>query len=561
VRLGSLLVAGEAPARIVVALIATALVCSPGGAADTSAFADDPFPEFDSIRGHVDFWKRVWSEWSMGQVAVHDLEDPRLVYEVRELPGPIEERYSKEQSDFVERLRESWEQRLEQLEQRVVTGAALTDDEKALVLLIGSTSGSDRLEGAHERVRTQRGLRERFRRGVEISHRYHALFRAIFLERGLPEDLAYLPHVESSYQARARSSAGAVGIWQFTRGTGRRYMTVTASLDERLDPIAAARGAARYLEDAYTQLGNWPIALTAYNHGVAGMLAAVERCGPDYERVFLEYDGKLFGFASKNFYAEFLAAREVARDAERYFPEGLRPEPAFDLESIRLEHRVSPARIAGVYGLGLDELAELNPAWTNRAVRSGQVLPAGSTVWLPTGTLAGLAAAGGQPDLSPVEGIVTQTTYAVRRGDTLSGIAWAHGMRLDDLRVLNGMAEGSSLIRVGQQLVVEAPTDLSVHVVRRGDTLSGIAHRYGVSTNLLREINDIPAGSSLIRVGQRLAVPAADGGAVHVVRSGETLSLIAARYGVRLMDLLAVNGLSLRSLIHPGQAIRIPHGG
>ena len=140
-------------------------------------------------------------------------------------------------------------------------------------------------------------------------------------------ELAYLPHVESSFQARARSSAGAVGIWQFTRGTGRKYLKITSAIDERLDPIAAAHGAAQYLADAYEELASWPIALTAYNHGVGGMAKAVKDHGADYEQIFNEYEGRRFGFASKNFYSEFLAARAIARDPERYFPEG------FDAES------------------------------------------------------------------------------------------------------------------------------------------------------------------------------------------------------------------------------------
>jgi membrane-bound lytic murein transglycosylase D len=176
-----------------------------------------------------------------------------------------------------------------------------------------------RLAGAAERVRSQRGLRERFRRGLEISARYEQHFRRIFRDAGLPEDLAYLPHVESSFQAAAKSSAGAVGIWQFTRAAAERYMTVNEIVDERLDPIAATRGAARYLRDAYNRLGSWPLALTSYNHGVNGMQRAKNLYGGDLVRIIADYDHPQFGFASRNFYTEFLAARDIARQPERYF--------------------------------------------------------------------------------------------------------------------------------------------------------------------------------------------------------------------------------------------------
>jgi len=466
----------------------------------------EPFPEYEAIRPNVEFWKMVWAEWSQGQVAVHDLDYPAIVYEVANLPGPIEERYSERQIDFVEQLLESWQKRLRRLSVKALSGASLSDAEKALVLDITTHAGTDALADAHERVRTQRGLRERFRRGLEISHRYDAEFREIFRQAGLPEDLAYLPHVESSFQAAARSSAGAVGIWQFTRGTGRRFLTVTAALDERLDPIAAARGAARYVAAAYAELDDWPLALTSYNHGLSGMLEAVAHHGRDYEAVYLEYEGRLFGFASRNFYAEFLAAREIARDPRPYFPEGFQPEPVFDHESFALEHRSTAARIAAAFDLPLDEVVALNPAWTSAAVRHGLALPGSTTVWLPAGTLERLARNGKTPDLTPLDGSDAVLTYRVRRGDTLSRIAWSHGMRLGELRDLNGFGPNQSMIRVGQKLQVFSPGDPTVYVVQRGDTLSGIA----------------------------------------------------VRYSVRLADLLALNSLSLRSLIHPGQALRVP---
>jgi len=457
---------------------------------------DDPFPSYEAIRGNVEFWKNVWAEWGMGQVAIHHQDVPAIVYEVVDLPGQIRESYTKDQLDLIQELREGWEDRLRDLARRVRSGASLSDGDKAIVLQITTNVGTNALDDAHRRVRSQRGLRERFRRGLEISRRYDAEFRRIFREAGLPEDLAYLPHVESSFQARARSSAGAVGIWQFTRGTGKRYMSITSAIDERLDPVAAAEGAARYLRDAYDELGSWPVALTSYNHGVGGMMRAVVRFGPNYERIFLEYDGRRFGFASKNFYAEFLAAREIAREADRYFPEGLRDEPRFDLDRVELDHRTTPAAIARAYRIGLDDLATLNPGWSSRAVRNGLSLPRDTTVWMPPGTVARFSAAGGLPE---VEAIDNQGLYVVRRGDTLSGIAHTHGMTLGELRQLNGIGRRQDSIRTGQKLRVHVSGDPATHVVRRGDTLSGIASRYGMTTNSLRRLNSIPYGSSLIR--------------------------------------------------------------
>lgn len=277
------------------------------------------FEEFEEPAGlapQVAFWRNVYAVWSQAEVAIHDDRYLDVIYEVIEIPGVVGDSLSAEQKDWLKMRRDDWKFRLGELESKVAGGQALDRGDRELLTVLGDRN---RLAGAADRVRSQRGLRERFRRGLEISRRYDAQFRRIFRDAGLPEDLAYLPHVESSFQASAKSSAGAVGIWQFTRAAAQRYMTVNEFVDERLDPIAATRGAARYLRDAYERLGSWPLALTSYNHGVNGMRRAKELLGDDLVRIIQEYDHPLFGFASRNFYAEFLAARQIARQPERYF--------------------------------------------------------------------------------------------------------------------------------------------------------------------------------------------------------------------------------------------------
>jgi len=376
-------------------LLASVLAIAPWGfLAAATASADEPFPCPDSMREGVEFWKSVWTRWTLEQVVLHDMEHPSIVYEVFDLPPPAGEVYTDEQREYVKGRREALQARLAAIELKVAAAEPLADDEKALVLSITAAAGSDGLAGASQRVRSQRGLRERFRRGLEISGRYHDAFVAVFREAGLPEGLADLPHVESSFQAAARSSAGAVGVWQFTRGAARKFMLLTPGLDERLDPVAAARGAARYLKAAYEQLGSWPLAITSYNHGIEGMRAARDRFGVDFEKILDAYDGRTFGFASKNFYKEFLAAREVAMNHAEYFPEGLVPEAPLAHDRVRIEKPTPAGGVAARYGVPLNRLAAINPAWTARALRGSSPLPAGTEVWLPTGTLARLASTG-----------------------------------------------------------------------------------------------------------------------------------------------------------------------
>ena len=148
---------------------------------------------------------------------------------------------------------------------------------------------------------------DRFREGLIRSGAYVDQIKEIFRSYGLPSDLAYLPHVESSFNPKAYSKFGAAGLWQFMRSTGKRFLEIDYTLDERRDPIRASHAAARLLKENYKALGTWPMAITAYNHGLAGMMRATRSKG-NYEAIFKQYRSRLFKFASRNFYSEFLAA-------------------------------------------------------------------------------------------------------------------------------------------------------------------------------------------------------------------------------------------------------------
>ena len=521
----------------------------------------DPFPVFEPIRPNVEFWQRVFGECRLNQIVVHDRRHPNVVFEVVPLPGEIKTVLSREQKKFIDDLTDEWSRRLRSLERKALGGVELDEDEKRWALQLTTQGGTDAIKDADDFVRTQRGLRERFLRGLEISYRYDGKIREEFRKRGLPEDLAYLPHVESSFQYAARSSAGAVGAWQFTRGTGRLYMPITSAFDARLDPLAAAGAAAEYLGDSFEKLQSWPLALTAYNHGVAGMGRARDKHG-DYQQVFLNYKGKRFGFASRNFYSEFLAARELASNADKYFGDSFTPEPAHDLDSTILEGRSTPNRLAGAFEVPLDDLVTLNPAWTRRAIRDGLALPKGVVVWLPRGTHDRLAAAGKKPDYTLAGWIDAGGHYVVQPGDTLSVISATYGVSVNRLRELNGMSGRDSLIRVGQQLTLGEVQGSGVHVVKRGESLSTIARSYRIPIASLRQLNGLAPNENLIVVGQKLRVTGeyrkVPDDRVHVVRRGDTLGRIAGVYGVRLGTLLRHNGLSEKSVILPGQKIRIP---
>jgi membrane-bound lytic murein transglycosylase D len=417
------------------------------------------FPSAPLIDAQAAFWTHVYGRWSLSQVALHDRQCPSLVYEVVDLPGAAGEAYTPQQKAFVEDVRLGWEARLADVEAKVASSRPLSDGEKSLALTVSEACGTDGLTGASTRVRSQRGMRERFRRGLAVSARYEDRFRTIFREAGLPEDLALLPHVESSFQHTARSSAGAVGVWQFTRATGRKFLRVTAAVDERLDPVASARGAARYLSQAHDLLGSWPLALTSYNHGMAGMARARARFGDDFESIVRHYDAPTFGFASKNFYAEFLAAREVATNPQVYFPEGVAFEEPLTADDVPLPRSMTIHQVQSRYGVDRATLRRLNPAWSARAASGRIPLPAGHRVWLPDGTLSARRTAP-EPQREPTTVARSRPAseasryHRVKAGDTLWSVAKRYGLEVSELRRMNGISPKASRIRPGQRLRV-----------------------------------------------------------------------------------------------------------
>jgi membrane-bound lytic murein transglycosylase D len=284
-------------------------------------FYSGAFQKPGELEPAIEFWRKTYTVWHRSEVAFHDDRYLDVIYEVMVLPGGVDESLTSEQKEMVKQRRDFWKAQLFALESKLRYNVPLNVNDRQLISKLERSGRqfNSVLNGAAERVRSQRGTRERFKRGLEISRRYDQQFRKIFREAGLPEDLAYLPHVESSFQPAAKSSAGAVGMWQFTKGAAKTFIPAGDRVDKRLDPFASAIGAARYLSYAYRKLGDWPAAITSYNHGIGGMKRAQNQVGRDFVRIVKTYDGPAFGFASRNYYAQFLAAREIASNPMRYF--------------------------------------------------------------------------------------------------------------------------------------------------------------------------------------------------------------------------------------------------
>lgn len=352
----------------------------------TQLTAESVFPKPAKIEPMVEFWKKVYSKWDLDTVVIHDNRYLEMIYEEVKLPQTPIDGYTLESKALIKSRFSDIESRMFELDKKLAAGLELNAYEKDIVARLKKIDGQKALVNIGERVRYQRGMSSRYKAGLENSYAYLPYFKAIFKNAGLPEDLAYLPHVETSFVNHARSKVGAAGMWQFMPSTGREYLPMNKIVDGRLDPIIAAKGASEYLKAAHDHLNSWPLAITSYNHGVGGMAKAKLNYGHNFDKVIWEYDGSRFGFASRNFYTSFLAAREIANQPNLYFSHYLPAKP-LHVEAIRLTSATNPRDVARYFNISYYQLASINPSWLPSAETKAGLLPAGMQVWLPKNTL------------------------------------------------------------------------------------------------------------------------------------------------------------------------------
>ncbi|RYF02785.1 MAG: lytic transglycosylase domain-containing protein [Deltaproteobacteria bacterium] len=182
-----------------------------------------------------------------------------------------------------------------------------------------ATLAAQRLRGAALRLRSQQGVADEFRRGLRRSAPQLRQIEGVLRRAGVPEEVAALPLVESMYNSRAQSAVGAVGIWQLMPKVAKELgLRVQRGHDERRDNLRATRAAAKLLRRNFRLLHSWPLAITAYNHGAYGVQKATQDCGSDDLAYLIDHYKKTsWGFSSKNFYAEFLAAQALVHPAAR----------------------------------------------------------------------------------------------------------------------------------------------------------------------------------------------------------------------------------------------------
>jgi membrane-bound lytic murein transglycosylase D len=410
------------------------------------ASAQEVFPRPPEITDAVAFWTRVYTEVSSNGGFLHDPENLAVVYEKLDFG---DQDSSRQRQRLRDRAAENYRTILRKLGQED-RGSLSGEEARVLALWPAGTSRAE-FRRAAEDIRFQLGQADRFRAGLVRSGRWRAHIDEVLAEVGVPPELAVLPHVESSYDPTAYSRVGAAGMWQFTRSTGVRYMRIDHIVDQRRDPYMSTEAAARLLKDNFDVLGTWPLAITAYNHGQAGMRRAVEVEGTNnIGEIIKDYDGRLFGFASRNFYPAFLAALDVDRSAERYFP-GVTRDAFVETTVIVLPDFVDAAPLANSLDLPLDELRSFNPALTDTVWAGDKYIPRGFEVRMPGSGREPAALIAAIPANARFAAQRPDLTHRVVSGDTLSEIADQYGISLSALIRANSL-DNNNMIRIGQQL-------------------------------------------------------------------------------------------------------------
>lgn len=455
----------------------------PSGAALAAA---RDFPVYPCIKANVAFWEDIYSRYTTSQAVLHDSGDLSRVYGVVQLldrGAPGATRLNEARTKLAK-------ERIAAALDRLAAGhAPRTDEERRIARMFAGKSAAAYAR-AKENLRSQLGQKDSFEAGVIRSGRYLPYIRQVLAARGLPAELAYLPHVESSFNPRAGSKAGAYGLWQFTRGTGQDYLTINSLVDERFDPFASSRAAAQFLQENYEVLGTWPLALTAYNYGRAGMQRALETHG-SYEAIFQDYAQGYFKFASRNFYSEFLAAVRVAQRLEKT----LEMETPMWVRGYRLTEETSIEGLCAKHKLSREDFVRLNPALQAPVLEGKRKAPVNYLVRLPG--VAGLQTPAKQTVAAAREPAVTErpTTTVVPAARRAPPVRQGLGN-------MGSMTESS--VHAG---VMSAPRIEYFHyTVVPGDTLSGIAARFGASKEHILRANG-KGPDNPVRVGDRLRIP------------------------------------------------------
>ena len=414
--------------------------------------------------------------------------------------------------------------------------------------------------------------------GLWRSGRYLDMVRAIFKEEGLPQDLAYVALIESSFKSHAYSRAHAMGMWQCLSGTGRRYnLRSDWWVDERCDPEKATHAAAGYFKDLYSMFGDWYLAMAAYNAGERTIENALKRTG---KASFWDLaDSRYLRTETKNYVPAILAGMLIAKNQEKYGFD-IQPDSPIDFEVVNIPATTDLRLIAECADTTLADLQDLNPELRRLTTPKGT---SNYALLLPRGQSETFAE---NFERIPGDKRVTWRLRTVQNGDTLTKIAGLYGTNVNTILQANSLqkealAVGAKLIiPMGPKLLAQAnssphgyrqqstPTTVGgAYTVHSGDTIFSIARSFDISPSELMERNRLR--STVLHPGDKLSVhqsetKVASRGSyekvIYLVKKGDTLYNIANNYNTTVDSIRSLNRLARSGSIRPGDRLTIYRG-
>lgn len=412
----------------------------------------------EGIRDMVDYWVAVFGRFSEDQYIFSHADDVSLVYAVLDMAqvnaevfGMSDDRAKTFKQQLLDEERTRIRRLLSGLSEKMSSRSPLTSEERRIARLFSGNTKVSLAEAARsENIRIQEGQGSRFRQAIALSGQYMEQMEKIFAAKGVPRELTRIPFVESMFNIRALSSAGARGLWQFIDATGKLYLKIDSIADERLDPILSTYAAADHLKSDYEKLGSWALAINAYNTGAGRIMAAKEQLKTDdISLIIKKFEDPAYQFYSRNYYPEFLAALHVYDNYESYFGH-VEKMPPLNFEFFFPPARTNLNGLADRLGISPDLLARLNPALSSSVINGTAPLPSGYVVKVPEG----------------------------------------YGKKFD-LALLEMKRERENV---------------KWHMVAQGETIESIAEIYGLSTELLEEYNQLFPNERL-KKGTVLSIP------------------------------------------------------
>ena len=384
-------------------------------------------------------------------------------------------------------------------------------------------------------------------------------------EAGLPEELSWLPLIESGFSTKAKSNKAAVGMWQFIASTGYKYgLKRNTWLDERMDPEKSTRAAIAYLTELHQIFGEWKTALAGYNCGETRVLRVIKSQKINYMDDFWDLFQKLPNETAR-YVPRFYAVLHILKDPEAYGFELPPLEDVLEYEKITVQKQMSLNTLAKTMDVKYDQLTELNPSlFQNVTPKTTYELK------VPKGKSTVLMA---KLDEIPVYSPPTPAyvTHRVRSGESLSVIADRYRTSIRSIMNMNNL-KSKDYLRVGWNLKIPTGKYTPVtyadssgtptkYVVKKGDSLWKIANRLGTTVNSIKAANSL--SSTTLQIGQVLTVskgltdskPGTSQN--YIVRRGDSPYLIAKRHNMNLYDFLKMNSLTAKSTIYPGQEVKV----